>query len=158
MSAEDLARIAVTINGETHTFAVDFAMPLCTLLREEVGLTGTKVACEEQRCGACTVLVDNEPVSSCTLLAYEVDGRRVLTIEGLVVGDRLDPVQEAFMDATAMQCGFCTPGMVMMAKWLLSQVAQPDLQQIQDALVGNLCRCTGYGPILEAVRRASGNV
>ena len=125
------------------------------LLRDRLGLTGTKVSCEMQVCGACTVLVDGGPVSSCTTLACDLDGAEVLTVEGLARGRDLHPVQEAFMSANALQCGFCTPGFIMMAVALLDAYPDCDRDEVREWMDGNLCRCTGYAPIETAVTVAA---
>jgi carbon-monoxide dehydrogenase small subunit len=128
---------------------------LAEVLRNRCHLTGLKVSCEVQVCGACTALVDDLPVSACTYLAYEVRGRRVTTIEGIGDGERLHPIQQAFLDEFAFQCGFCTPGMILAAKALLHENAQPTDAEVMSYMDGNLCRCTGYLPILRAIRRAA---
>ena len=121
------------------------------VLRDQLGLRGTKVSCELQVCGACTILVDGQPVSSCSLLAADLDGRAVDTIEGMQRGTELHPLQAAFWEHNAFQCGFCTPGFLMMAKALLDEIPDPTPEQVREWLDGNLCRCTGYRPIEEAV-------
>jgi carbon-monoxide dehydrogenase small subunit len=131
-------------------------MTLLQMLRERLALTGTKNGCEAGECGACTVLVDGEPVNSCMMLAVEADGRDVLTVEGLAPEGRLSPLQEAFVEHNAVQCGFCTPGMLMSAHALLQRNPRPAEAEIKEALVGNLCRCTGYVRILDAVQAAAG--
>lgn len=130
---------------------------LTRMLREDLGLTGTKINCEQGECGACTVLLDGKAVNSCLVLTASLDGRKVQTIEGLPKGHRLDPVQEAFIEKDASQCGFCTPGMIMSAKALLAENPAPTLKDIQDGLAGNYCRCTGYKSIIEAVQSAAIN-
>lgn len=147
--------VAVTVNGTTVERTVEPRSVLVDFLREDLGLTGTKVSCELQVCGVCTVLVDGRPVSSCTYLTVDADGRRVTTVEGLSDGHTLDPLQEAFVDCHALQCGFCTPGFLMMSKALLD--AEPDVghEEIVEHLEGNICRCTGYRPIVEAVERVA---
>lgn len=144
-----------TVNGDAVRHRVPTRMTLAELLRDRVGLTGTKVSCAMQVCGACTVLVDTRPVSSCSYLAVDVDGREVRTVEGLADGERLHPVQQAFVDCSAMQCGFCTPGFVLAVTALLEEHPDPTDEQIVHNLEGNLCRCTGYLPIVHAVRRAA---
>ncbi len=128
---------------------------LVDLLREELGLTGTKVSCGEGDCGACTVLVNGKPVTSCITLAVSVDGCEITTIEGLVEDGKLHPLQEAFMQQGAAQCGFCTPGMILSAKALLDKNPRPREDEIKQALAGNLCRCTGYASIIRAVHSAA---
>lgn len=146
--------VSVRVNGEQHHLAIEPWMSLLELLRGTLDLTGAKHSCDEQRCGACTVLVGGMPASACTMLAYEVDGAEVLTIEGLSDGEDLDTVQQAFIDEGAVQCGFCTPGMIMTVRALLNDVRHPGDAMIREALAGNLCRCTGYAAIIRAVRRA----
>ncbi len=124
-------------------------------MRYRLGLAGTKLSCDVQVCGACTLLVDGLPVSSCTYLAYEARGRQVLTIEGLADGDRLHPLQQAFIDHSGFQCGYCTPGMILAAKSLLDSTPRPPVDEIKHYLRGNICRCTGYKKILEAIVSAS---
>jgi carbon-monoxide dehydrogenase small subunit len=148
--------ISFEVNGAPVTVLVAAHERLVDVLRGPLGLTGTKVGCGAGECGACTVIVDGRPINSCLYPAYEVEGRRVLTIEGLTDGSRLGPIQQAFVDAGAVQCGFCTPGMIMSTKALLDERPDPSDAEIRGALVGNLCRCTGYVQIVEAVRRAAG--
>ncbi len=144
--------ISLTINGEEHTLAVHSHNTLAKVLRETVGLTGTKVGCENGECGACTVLLDGEPVNSCLVLAVEADGHAIETVEGMVKEGELHPLQKAFIAHSAVQCGFCTPGMLMSGKALLARNPHPDESEIREALVGNLCRCTGYVRIIRAIR------
>ena len=151
MSRETHA-IRFTLNGAECRVDVEPRELLIDVLRDRLDLTGTKRSCDVEVCGACTVLVDGLPVSSCTTLAVEVSGRAVLTIEGLAADGRLDPVQEAFVEHGALQCGFCTPGMVLAVKALLALDPSPDDVEIRHFLRGNLCRCTGYVKILEAVK------
>ncbi|WP_207952102.1 (2Fe-2S)-binding protein [Paenibacillus turpanensis] len=129
-------------------------MRLIDLLRGELALTGTKLSCEIGRCGSCMVLLDGKPVNSCLTMAYQCDGKRVTTIEGLAEGEQLHPVQEAFLQEGGFQCGYCTSGMVISTAALLDAVPNPDQEQVLEALSGNLCRCTGYGSILRAVGTA----
>jgi len=150
--------ITITVNGATERLDVPSSMTLLQLLREKLALTGTKNGCEAGECGACTVLVDGEPVNSCMMLAVEADGRSVLTVEGLTDGDGLSPLQQAFVDHNAVQCGFCTPGMLMSATALLRRNAHPTEDEIKEAMVGNLCRCTGYVRIIDAVKAAAGGI
>jgi carbon-monoxide dehydrogenase small subunit len=144
--------ISVIVNGEQQNIDVPSNMRLLQMLREVLGLTGTKDGCHAGECGACTVLVDGKPVNSCMMLAVEVDGHEVLTIEGLAKDGKLDPLQQAFGDHNAVQCGFCTPGMVISAYALLKRNSNPSAEDIKKALVGNLCRCTGYYRIIKAVQ------
>lgn len=148
--------IDLEVNGQRIQRAVEPRTTLAELLRDHLGLTGTKVSCEMQVCGVCTVLVDGRPVSSCTMLAVDSHGTSVLTIEGLACGDELHPVQQAFIDEFAMQCGYCTPGFIMMAVALLSEDPQPSREEVVHYLEGNICRCTGYRSIVDAVLRAAG--
>jgi len=149
-------RLTCTVNGQLRT--VDGVPPgesLLVALRERMGLPGSKNACEEGECGSCTVYLDDELVCSCLVAAGQADGRSVRTVEGLADGADLDPVQQAFLDAGAVQCGFCTPGLVVAVHHLLRHSPQPSDAEIREALAGNLCRCTGYQMILDAVRRAA---
>ena len=144
----------ITVNGDAHHLLVDTGRTLLDVIREDIGLTGTKNGCGAGECGACTVLLDNEPVNSCLVLAHEAEGRDVLTIEGLAAGGVLHPIQEAFVSQGAIQCGYCTPGMVMSTKALLDRNPDPTREEILRGLRGNLCRCTGYVKIVEAVEVA----
>lgn len=148
-----LVSITLDVNGTTVARSVEPRLTLADFLRNDLGLTGTKLSCHLQVCGVCTVLVDGAPVSSCTFLAVDADGRDVLTVEGLADQRGLHPLQEAFVEASALQCGYCTPGFLMMAKALLDAEPEPDREQIIRYLDGNICRCTGYRPILDAVER-----
>lgn len=143
--------IKVTINGRSTSHHVPPRMILAEFLRDQLGLTGTKISCEIQVCGACTVLVDGKPISSCTYLAADIDGREVMTIEGVAEGDSLHPIQQAFVDHNALQCGFCTPGFVMATLALLAENQNPTEDDVAHYLEGNICRCTGYRPIIKAV-------
>lgn len=143
------------INGERVVRDVRNRMTLAQLLRDELGLTGTKVSCDMEVCGVCTVLVDGEPISACTYLAAGIHEREVTTVEGLADGDRLHPVQQAFLDKFALQCGFCTPGFIMAAVALLAEHPDPDEETVVEHLEGNICRCTGYRPIVDAVLQAA---
>jgi carbon-monoxide dehydrogenase small subunit len=147
--------VALTVNGETASLDVEPRRLLVHALREDCRLTGTKVGCDTSQCGACTVLLDGRAVKSCTVLAVQVDGREVTTIEGLGAGSELHPLQEAFADNHGFQCGFCTPGMIMAAADLLRREPNPDVHAIRRALDGNLCRCTGYQQIVESVQAAA---
>ena len=144
--------INVTVNQKDCELAVEPNMTLVDMLREELHLTGTKKGCGLGECGACTVLLDGQPVSSCVMLAVEAQGRDIVTIEGLETEKGLHPLQQAFVEKGAIQCGFCTPGMLLSAKALLDDDPQPDEQDIRKAISGNLCRCTGYQKIVEAVQ------
>jgi carbon-monoxide dehydrogenase small subunit len=147
--------LQLEVNGQAVTAAVAPATLLIDLLRDKLALTGTHVGCDTAQCGSCTVLVDGESVKSCTVLAVQVNGRRVTTVEGLAQGDKLHPLQQAFSDCHGLQCGFCTPGMLMTSACLLARNPQPSDAEIAHALEGNLCRCTGYINIIAAVRQAA---
>jgi carbon-monoxide dehydrogenase small subunit len=149
-------RIELTVNGERLEADVWGGESLLFALRERLGLPGSKNACEQGECGSCSVLLDGQLVCSCLVLAAQADGHAVVTVEGLAHGDELHPVQDAFVRAGAVQCGFCTPGLVVAAADLLQRVPRPSDDEIREALSGNLCRCTGYQKILEAVRMAAG--
>ena len=149
--------ITLIINDQTEELLVPSNMTLLHALRDQLGLTGTKNGCEAGECGACTVLVDGEPVNSCLALAVELDGREITTIEGLSNNGKLTPLQQAFADLNAVQCGYCTPGMLLAATALLRRNPKPTAEDIQRALVGNLCRCTGYQRIIDAIMEASRN-
>jgi aerobic carbon-monoxide dehydrogenase small subunit len=149
-------RVSCTVNGETRV--ADDVWPgesLLYVLRERLGLPGSKNACEQGECGSCTVLLDGVPVCSCLVAAGQAEGRAVVTVEGLADGEELHPVQQAFVDAGAVQCGFCTPGLVVAVHDLLERNPTPDEGDVREALAGNLCRCTGYEKILDAVRLAA---
>jgi carbon-monoxide dehydrogenase small subunit len=147
--------VTLTVNGETRKADVPPTATLVELLREGLGLTGTKIGCGHGECGACTVLLDNEPVNSCLVFAAQCEGRDVLTIEGLQKEGELDRIQNAFVEAGAVQCGYCTPGMVMSAYALLASNPAPSRAEIEGAVSGNLCRCTGYVKIVDAVALAA---
>jgi carbon-monoxide dehydrogenase small subunit len=147
--------LVLDVNGERRAVAFPSHHTLLEVLREELGLTGTKHGCELGECGTCTVLVDGRPVLSCLLLAAQMEGRRVETVEGLQKGNDLHPLQAAFADLGAAQCGYCTPGILMAARALLDDDPSPDRETIRQALAGNLCRCTGYHKIVEAVEWAA---
>jgi carbon-monoxide dehydrogenase small subunit len=157
----ELSRITLRtrVNGREHRLDIEPQETLAEVLRDRLHLTGTKVSCDVQVCGACTVLVDGLPVSACTLLAYEVREREVLTIEGLASpSGELHPLQKAFIEENAFQCGFCTPGMLLAARSLLDQQPHATDAEILDYMEGNICRCTGYKPILAAIRRVMDGV
>jgi aerobic carbon-monoxide dehydrogenase small subunit len=149
-------RVELTVNGETRETDVWVGESLLTTLRDRLELPGSKNACEQGECGSCSVLLDGELVCSCLVLAAQADGHDVVTVEGLSADGELHPVQEAFADAGAVQCGFCTPGFVVAAADLLRRVPDPNDDEIREALSGNLCRCTGYQKILDAVHEAAG--
>ncbi|MDD3826632.1 MAG: (2Fe-2S)-binding protein [Anaerolineae bacterium] len=147
--------IEVTINGAVELVDVPSNMTLLQMLRERLALTGTKNGCEAGECGACTVLLDGEPVNSCMMLAVEADGHEVRTVEGLSVDGEPSPLQQAFVEHNAVQCGFCTPGMLISAHALLERDPHPTEEAIKEAIVGNLCRCTGYVRIIDAIQDAA---
>lgn len=144
-------KVAFTINDENVELEIESHKTLLEVLRENLGLTGTKEGCGLGACGACTVLIEGLPALSCLTLALEVKNKRISTIEGLMIGDDLDPLQLSFVEHGAIQCGFCTPGLIMSLKALLAQNPRPTRKEIKDAISGNLCRCTGYKKIIEAV-------
>jgi aerobic-type carbon monoxide dehydrogenase small subunit (CoxS/CutS family) len=148
-------RIALTVNDEAREALVPVHKTLLEVLREDLGLTGTKHGCELGECGTCTVLVDGEPVLSCLVLPVEIEGRRITTVEGMAQGGRLHPLQQAFAELGAAQCGYCTPGILLTATALLADRPSPTRQEVKEALAGNLCRCTGYTKILDAVELAA---
>ena len=150
-----MTNVALTVNGFGHEVDVEPRQLLAYLLRDQLGLKGTNIGCDTSSCGACTVLLDGESVLSCTLLAVQADGCEVTTIEGLSAGDELHPVQQAFHEQHALQCGYCTPGFVMAAVSLLKEHPNPSEEEIRRGLEGNLCRCTGYHNIVEAVQAAA---
>lgn len=147
--------ITLTINGRQHTATAKANRTLLQLLRDDFGLSGTKDGCAEGECGACTVLMDGKPVNSCLVLAAQADGRSIVTIEGLGTRQQPHPLQKAFVEEGAVQCGYCTPGLIMSAYALLQNNAQPTEEDIRQAIAGNLCRCTGYSKIVAAVRKAA---
>jgi carbon-monoxide dehydrogenase small subunit len=148
--------INITINGHVHQVYVPANLTLLDLLRHKLGLTGTKKGCDTGDCGSCTVIVNGKAINACLCLAVEVDGCKVETIEGLQSEEKLHPLQDAFVDHGAVQCGFCTPGMIMASKALLDEAPNPGEEQIKEAIAGNLCRCTGYQKIIEAVTSVAG--
>ncbi len=147
--------ISITINHDIEQLVVPSNMTLMQALRERLALTGTKNGCSAGECGACTVLLNGEPVNSCMVLAVECDGAEIITVEGLAHDKQLDPIQEAILDAGGVQCGFCTPGLLISSRALLDRNPDPDEEQIAEALVGNLCRCTGYARLIRAVKEAA---
>jgi carbon-monoxide dehydrogenase small subunit len=151
----DAVRVSVTVNGQQRSADVEPRLLLVHFLRDNLGLTGTHVGCDTSNCGACTVHLDGEAVKSCTVLAAQVDGAEVTTIEGMAKGTDLHPLQEGFWAEHGLQCGYCTPGMIMAAADLLARTPDPSEQEIRDGLAGNLCRCTGYHNIVKAVQHAA---
>src|SRR5512147_961530 len=147
--------VTVTVNGETREADVEPRLLLVHLLRDTFGLTGTHVGCDTSNCGACTVHLNGESAKSCTVLAVQADGAEVTTIEALAAGGTLHPLQQAFWDQHGLQCGFCTPGMIMQASWLLRQEPDPSEEEIREGICGNLCRCTGYVNIVKAIQQAA---
>jgi aerobic-type carbon monoxide dehydrogenase small subunit (CoxS/CutS family) len=147
-----MPKVTMTVNGTERTASVRPETTLLKCLREEFSLTGAKLGCDVGDCGACTVIVDGKSVNSCLMLALQADGRDVLTIEGLATVEQLHPIQHAFEEKGSLQCGFCGPGVIMSAKALLDENADPSEQDIRDALAGNLCRCTGYTKMIEAIQ------
>jgi carbon-monoxide dehydrogenase small subunit len=148
--------VRLTVNGQPSQAEVPPGTTLLELIRDHLGHTGTKEGCGKGQCGACTVLMDGLPVNSCLILAVQAQDRSIVTIEGLSRNGRLDPVQQAFIDEGAVQCGFCTPGLILTARALLDRIENPDEDQIREAICGHLCRCTGYASIVRAIRRAAG--
>jgi carbon-monoxide dehydrogenase small subunit len=148
-------QIKVTVNGTPHESEVESRLLLVHYLREMLRLTGTHIGCDTTHCGACTVLLDGRPVKSCTVLAVQADGRDVMTVEGLEKDGKLDPIQEGFFQEHGLQCGYCTPGMMMTGHALLQANASPSEAEIRQAISGNLCRCTGYVNIVKAVQHAA---
>jgi aerobic carbon-monoxide dehydrogenase small subunit len=155
MNSEQIRQVHLTVNGQHHEVAVPVRKLLLDVLREDLGLTGTHAGCEHGVCGCCNVLVEEQAVRSCLLFAVQLDGRQVTTVEGLARDGELHPLQRAFADHHALQCGYCTPGMLITAFELLESNPSPSEQEIREALAGNLCRCTGYVQIVEAVSAAA---
>ena len=155
MKPQPIFNLTVTINGDPWSGEVPVEESLLEFLRHRLWLTGTKRSCESEVCGACTVLVDSRPVSSCNYLAFEAHGKSVLTIEGIARGDQLDPLQEAFIRNIGAQCGYCTPGQIMAAKSLLMENPRPTWEQIAEWLTGNICRCGAYGAIAQSILEAA---
>lgn len=154
----DIVAITLTVNDVDYPVAVDPRRNLLSVIRTEVGLTGTKEGCDDCECGACMVLVDGRPVNSCSYLAAQAQGKRITTVEGVMQGDELHPLQRNLLDEGGVQCGFCTPGMIMSATALLDANPSPSDDEIRIGLSGNLCRCTGYAKIIAAVRRTAAEV
>jgi len=153
-----LLSVTILLNGTERTAQVKSNLTLLEMLRDELGFMGTKVGCETGDCGACTVLIDGEPINSCLVLAAEVDGRSITTIEGLERDGKLDDVQEAFIKHGAVQCGYCTPGMILAGRALLDRNPNPSEEEVREAISGNLCRCTGYVNIVKAIMLAGKEV
>lgn len=147
--------ITLNVNGEPYEVAVDTRRTLLEVLRTDLGFTGTKEGCDVGECGSCTVLMDGKPVLACLVLAMDARGRDILTIEGLTANGELHPLQKAFVEHGAVQCGFCTPGVILSAKALLDRTPQPSEEQVKTAIAGNFCRCTGYNKIVEAILAAA---
>jgi aerobic carbon-monoxide dehydrogenase small subunit len=148
-------KITVTVNGTDYARVVEPRLLLIHFLRDDLGLTGSHWGCDTSNCGACVVWLDETPVKCCTVLAVMADGRRVTTVEGLAAGGALDPVQQAFAECHGLQCGFCTPGMMMTARWLLDNNPDPTAAEVREAISGQVCRCTGYENIVRSVLRAA---
>ena len=155
MQDEDFVTIRLKVNGETHRLVVEPRRLLADVLREDVGLTGTNLGCEHGACGSCTVLVDGQSVRSCLLFAVQANGHEVMTVEGLARDGEMHPLQRAFWEKQGLQCGFCTPGFLMTAYELLQRNPNPSEEEIRSALSGNICRCTGYQHIIEAIQSAA---
>jgi carbon-monoxide dehydrogenase small subunit len=155
MSKTEKKSVVLRVNGEEQELLIHPHRTLAEVLREDLQLTGTKESCNEGACGTCTVLLDGEPVRSCLLLAADAEGREITTIEGLAEGGKLHPLQTSFVEHYAIQCGFCTPGMILTAKALLDANPNPTDKEIRRAISGNICRCTGYAKIVEAIKAAS---
>lgn len=150
-----MKKIELNVNGEMHNVEIEEDMRLIDVLRDKLGLIGTKEGCGEGECGACTVIMDGETVASCLVMAFQAEGKEIITIEGLGDENKIDPIQQAFLDEGAVQCGFCIPGMVLSAKALLDKNLSPNRSEIREAISGNLCRCTGYNKIVNAVEKAA---
>jgi aerobic carbon-monoxide dehydrogenase small subunit len=150
-----MKEIRITVNGKLYELSVRPHATLLEVIREDLGFTGTKEGCGVGECGACTVIMNGKSVNACLVLAPEADGKEITTIEGLAEGEKLDPIQQAFYEIGGLQCGFCTPGMIMSTKALLAETPEPTDQEIRKGLEGNFCRCTGYTKIFESVREAS---
>jgi xanthine dehydrogenase YagT iron-sulfur-binding subunit len=155
VDGEDLTRVELWVNGRRYRLLVEPRWSLSYVIRDRLGLTGTKVGCERGECGACTVLIDDEPFYACMVLALEAEGSQITTVEGLVIGEEMGAVQQAFLEQDAFQCGYCTPGQIMAAEGLLRSNPAPSRDEIQRAMSGNLCRCGAYPNIFKAVERAA---
>jgi len=151
-------QIELTVNGKTYELTIQPHRTLLEVIRDELKLTGTKEGCGLGECGACTVIMDGRTVNSCLVLAAEADGKQITTIEGLAEGDKLHPIQEAFIEHGGLQCGFCTPGMIISAKALLDENPSPDEEELRRGIAGNSCRCTGYIKIIESIKAAAKNM
>ncbi len=151
----NLVPLTLTVNDVTYTIGIESHLTLVEVLRDKLGLTGTKKSCNEGECGACTVLMEGKPVASCMVLALDAQGKHITTIEGLAEGENLHPLQVAFVQHGGIQCGYCTPGMIMSAKALLDETPEPTPVQVRTAISGNLCRCTGYQQIVDSVMAAA---
>jgi carbon-monoxide dehydrogenase small subunit len=148
-------QVTMTVNGTEYTREIEPRMLLVHFIREELGLRGTHWGCDTSNCGTCVLWVDNEPVKSCTMLAAMADGREVKTVEGLANGAELDPIQQGFIECHGLQCGFCTPGMMMTGRWLLDNNPNPNEEEIREAISGQICRCTGYKNIVKSIEWAA---
>lgn len=153
-----MKQVELTVNGTLYKLDVQPWETLVEVIRDDLGLTGTKEGCGLGECGACTVIMDGRAVNSCLVLAAEADGKQITTIEGLADGDKLHPIQQAFVNHGGLQCGFCTPGMIMSAKALLDEKPSPSEEEIRKGIAGNICRCTGYTKIIESVKAAAKNI
>lgn len=152
------AHLALHVNGTTHTLTVEPRETLAEVLRNHLHLTGTKISCDRGACGACTVLADNTPICSCSTLAHDAAGKNILTVEGLMDGDRLSALQQSFIDHDGMQCGFCTPGLIMSCAALLHHTPHPSMDEVREAVSGNLCRCGSYPKVFDAVLDAAKSI
>lgn len=150
-----MKKIYLTVNGQDYGLEIDENMRLIDLLREKLGLIGVKEGCSEGECGACSIIMDGEVVNSCLIMAFQAEGSNILTIEGLGENGDIHPIQQAFIDVGAVQCGYCTPGMIMSIKALLDKNPEPSREKIREGISGNLCRCTGYNKIVDATEKAS---
>lgn len=151
-----MVEIKLKVNGKSYILEIEEDMRLLDLLREKLGLLGVKEGCSEGECGACTVIMDGEVVNSCLIMAFQAEGSKIVTIEGLEKEGEIHPVQQAFIEVGAVQCGYCTPGMILSAKALLDKNPNPTEEEIREGISGNLCRCTGYNKIIQAVEKAKG--